>query len=112
MSGNSLILRSGQGWKLLAGGTALVIGFGGMVFGLQELREPRGIAFALGGMAIGILAMVLTCLLIRCETCGMRWVWAAVRNQDHQQWVNWLVAQRVCPRCGYDPDAQARPSAT
>jgi hypothetical protein len=95
----SLVAKSGQTWKLGLGLSGILAGSGIMFVGLSRLRVG-GTPYALTGMALGVVAGIAACVSIRCSKCGMRWLWAAVRNQDQLQWLNWLLAQRVCPRCG------------
>jgi hypothetical protein len=99
----SLIQKSRQFWKLLVGLGFVFAGFFVMAYGLSDLESVMGVNLALIGMATGLMAFALMLISIHCPECGMRWLWAAVRNADHLQWFNWLVAQRVCPRCGHDP---------
>ena len=98
----SIIVRSKQAWKLVVGFTLLAVGFAVMVLGVQGGEAPGKAELALVGMVIIGSGGVWACLSIRCRVCGMRWLWSAVRNEDHRQWLNWLMAQRVCPRCGDD----------
>ncbi|HET6332844.1 MAG TPA: hypothetical protein VFG30_06500 [Polyangiales bacterium] len=101
----SVIGRTGQSWKLGAGLLLMVFGFAVMILGLQRLEAPNGFAITLSGIGAGLGAAALACLAIRCPSCRMRWLWAAVKNEEQLQWVNWLRAQRACPRCGYNPSA-------
>jgi hypothetical protein len=107
MLGNSLIQKSRQSWKVVVGFAVVLLGFLVMAYGLGRLEKPAGVTFALGGMATDIVAFISMIVSIRCRACGMRWLWAAVKNQDQLQWSNWLLAQRVCPRCGDDPSLSA-----
>lgn len=97
---NSVLAKTGQTWKLIAGVVGLVGGSGAMFFGLSRLSHG-GMPWALGGIALGAVVGVWACVSVRCGRCGMRWVWKAIRTQEQLQWLNWLTAQRVCPRCGH-----------
>ena len=101
---DSLVAKTGQTWKLAVGVFGLLTGFVTMLFGLSRLSHG-GVLYALSGLVLGVATAVAACISVRCCHCGMRWLWAAVRNQDQLQWLNWLLAQRVCPRCG-DPGSQ------
>ena len=107
---NSIVQESGQLWKLVAGLLSLSIGFLIMVYGLRNLRGPDGFTFTFVGMVIGICAFVAMCRAISCPACGMRWLWAAMKTQEQSQWLHWLRAQRVCPRCGHNPMSAKRQS--
>jgi hypothetical protein len=99
----SIIEKSNQTWKLVGGLALLASGFSVMVVGLARLEHSTGFALTLLGMALGLGAAIATTLSIRCPACGARWLWLAVNTQEHLQWLNWLSAQHVCPRCGGDP---------
>lgn len=99
---HSIVGKTGQSWKLGLGLTFLLIGFATMVTGLQRLQQPNGFETCLTGIAIGLSAFAGTCAAVRCRSCGMRWLWAAMKGQEQLQWLNWLAAQRTCPRCGAD----------
>jgi hypothetical protein len=99
---NSILQKTGQMWKLIVGLLALGVGFLVMVWGLKHLRAPDGFTFTFGGLAIITCAFVVMCAGISCPACGMRWLWTAIKTQEHSQWLNWLRTQPVCPRCGYD----------
>lgn len=99
----SILWTSEQFWKFVTGILVALFGFVMMAYGLNDLDGKLGVTFALVGMAVDLAGFLAICLFVQCPSCGMRWLWAAMRNQDHRQWFNWLVAQRECPRCGYDP---------
>jgi hypothetical protein len=109
MTSTSLIQKSRQSWKLFVGFAGVFLGFSAMVYGLNRLEDPLGMSLTLGGMALDLVAFVSMCVSIHCRACGMRWLWAAVKNQEHLQWVNWLRTQHVCPRCGDDPSVISSP---
>jgi cytochrome b subunit of formate dehydrogenase len=96
----SLLAQTGQLWKLVVGLLVAAAGFGIMFYGLQT----RLTSFRLSGAAIALCAFAGICLAVRCPSCGRRWVWNAVRTQEHLQWVNALRTQRTCEGCGF-PDA-------
>jgi hypothetical protein len=99
----SILEKSGQLWKLWAGLLLMTCGFGLMVIGLGRLSEPNGFAVTLIGLGVGLASAAFACISISCSSCGARWLWIAVKNREQLKWVHWLAAQRVCPRCGYDP---------
>ncbi|HEY6881550.1 MAG TPA: hypothetical protein VI299_26170, partial [Polyangiales bacterium] len=88
---DSVLVRSGQLWKFNVGFAVLMLSFGAMVYGIQGGDVSWRIELAMGAPLVGLLAGGLTCYAIRCHACGMRWLWAAVRYQDHSTWVTWLL---------------------
>lgn len=105
----SIMENSNQSWKLVVGFIGMFCGFFVMCFGLQRLEQPNAAAIVFTGIVAGLGAAIAACLSIRCPSCHARWLWLAVRSQDHLRWVSWLSAQRVCPRCGYDPALKSEP---
>ncbi|MEM7436695.1 MAG: hypothetical protein AAF436_16195 [Myxococcota bacterium] len=103
---DSIVTKTKQGWKLKAGFAVLVAGSAAMFWGLSTLREPMGFALTLLGMTTSLLAFAVTCLAVRCPSCGSKWLWVAVRSQHHKRWLHWLLQQRVCPHCGFDPEGK------
>jgi hypothetical protein len=98
----SLIHRSRQSWKVVLGFATFSVAFVFMIWG-EQFSTKFGFQLEIGGMLACLTALALIAATVRCKECGMRWVWDAVRHQKHSHWVNWLILQRVCPRCGYDP---------
>lgn len=90
----------------------MVCGFAAMVWGLRQTEAPAGLGLTFTGIVVDLGAAVVTCLSIRCPHCGMRWIWIAVKSQEHLRWINWLIAQRVCPGCDREPSADKCASET
>jgi hypothetical protein len=97
---NSVISKSRQSWKLMAG---FAVTCGGGLALTYGLRDPGIPAVAIGGLLLALLSMVTTWFSIRCHQCGARWLWMALSTQRSLQWWDWLEAQKVCPKCGNDP---------
>jgi hypothetical protein len=106
MRPGSIVPKSRQGWKLVAGIVGNWLGAAALWWGLRE-DKPR---FGFGGLLLALVAMVSVAIAIRCRRCGARWLWMAVSTQPDLQWWKWLVAQEVCPKCGHDPGAPAKPA--
>jgi len=102
MLADSLIHRSGQTWKVALGLSACGIAFVFMMWG-EQFSTRLGFELEVSGTLACLTALAVTVAAVRCQRCGMPWLWAAVRNQGVSQWAGWLVAQKVCPRCGYNP---------
>ena len=104
MSHDSVICSSGQTWKLALG---LIVMLGGFALtGVALLWLPRSthsLELAVSGMLAGLLVLFATCWSICCPACGARWMWIALSEQDCLHWLDWLLAQRACARCGEFP---------
>jgi hypothetical protein len=103
VSDSSLLRSSGQTWKVAVCLAGVAMGIVMMGYGLAESRANEHSKLTLVGVALGFGALVLASWSVRCKACGMRWMWAALREQSCARWLNWLLAQCVCPRCGDDP---------
>lgn len=95
----NLIRRSGQTWKAVVGELSAFAGLATMAFGLRHGEQTYGVVCTVAGLGVGCLAIVGTFLFVRCPTCGMRWVWAAVKNERHDRWMLWLTRLQSCPGC-------------
>lgn len=100
MPADSAVRKSSQGWKLVAGLAGTFAG--GFLLFLIGLPQENALA-AIGGIVLGLGSFFAMCLSIHCPRCGARWMWIAVSKQQHLGLWNWLCAQKVCPKCGYDP---------
>lgn len=104
MSSDSLIRNSRQTWKLALGLLVMLGGFALTGYALLWLsRSPRSLELAVSGMLTGLLALLATCWSICCPACDARWMWTALSQHDCLHWLDWLLAQHVCPRCGESP---------
>jgi hypothetical protein len=98
MVDQSVVRRSGQWWKMVAGFSALIAG--GIV--LYDGIANRHLGEILIALAIEVTSAVITCLAVRCPRCRDPWVWRAARTIDVNALVPWLVSLRACPVCGDD----------
>lgn len=101
----SLVGDSGQAWKFHVGFVAMMAAFLVMVIGVRD----GSLGTTLVGATAGLGAAAAACLSIQCPRCKTKWLWTAVRTQDHRQWLAWLQQQRTCPKCGHEPGG--RPAA-
>jgi endogenous inhibitor of DNA gyrase (YacG/DUF329 family) len=99
----SIVGKTHQTWKLLAGFAGLMIGFLLMTIGLHGARADKNVGLVLAGLSLEVLTTIAACLSVQCPVCGARWLWSALRHQHSSAWLMWLRAQRVCPACGDDP---------
>jgi hypothetical protein len=99
----SIYVVSGQAWKIAGAGIALVLG---LVVTLARWLELPPVADMgiIGALATAILvlgSLAFAARTVRCPTCDARWVWIAVSERDHREWLSWALGLEFCPRCGY-----------
>lgn len=101
MFDESLIVRSGQGWKALLVLCGSMLSLGSLLTGFLLLDDQPALAvfFILGGVGIFVGSMLFACISIRCPHCGARWVWLSLKQEDVGDWLVAVVAQRVCRVC-------------
>ena len=97
---------SGQTWKLLVGFVVMLAGFVTAACGVLDPGSAAGLELAWTGVGIGAAALAVTCWSVRCPSCGTRWLWTALQHQSARVWIEWLLAQSVCPRCGKAPSGR------
>lgn len=109
MFDRSIIKTSGQMPKLVLLFAVLIGGWIAMVIGLKNLEGSGwGFPLALAGMSIGLASFLLALLFIRCPRCGSRWLWKAVSQQEHSQWLSTLLSNSTCPSCAYTPNRESQ----
>ena len=103
----SLIVRSGQMWKIVL---AYILLFGGLACagaGLFQLTQSPDslsiVLLVLIGPLVAIAGGAFACFTVRCQRCGAPWLWWAVSRQNSGEWVLWLMSLAVCPNCGDNP---------
>jgi hypothetical protein len=69
----SVVRKSGQGWKLVTALLALLIGSFAPLFAGSGVSWTVGTVIAIAGYAFGIVS-------IRCISCGNRWFWEAAMD--------------------------------
>ena len=107
----NLIRRSGQTWKIAAGGLCLLVAV--IAAGFAQLGPPPlfGTApewTALISAVFGLGALMFGSLAVRCPDCRARWVWMAVSEQNHNELIRWLLTLHACPKCGYGAPQEVR----
>lgn len=83
-----------------------------IAIGLAQLDQPPfGTApewTVLVSVIFGLGALVFGSLAVRCPDCGARWVWIAISERDHNEWLPWLLTLAACPKCGYGAPEEVR----
>jgi endogenous inhibitor of DNA gyrase (YacG/DUF329 family) len=53
------------------------------------------------GTGLGLATLVAACIAVRCPSCGMSLVWHAVSKKPFGAWLEWLLTETTCPKCGF-----------
>ena len=101
-SDNSLVKNSGQAWKFWGFLILLVVGFG-LIFPAM-CTKPKAddnllIVLFLIGIALNTASLVWLATAIRCPTCKVSICWHAIRKEEANSWMNWLLRSEKCPAC-------------
>jgi hypothetical protein len=101
---HSIVVRSGQAWKLLvflAGGSTMLLGLYTALFSSVSLSETSKIAVLLGSVILGIGSIVFLALALACPRCRARWAWLLARHGSGPDVFTRLMLLRKCPSCGF-----------
>ena len=91
-------LIEGQKWKLWLSGALLAVA--GIGFVLPS--RLGGATAELGALFLTFLSLGWAIYAVRCPHCRLRLVMHAMSNQSIGQWLQWLLTEKRCPRCGAD----------
>jgi hypothetical protein len=103
MFNESVLVRSGQGWKALTFLIGSVLSALSLLTGLMLISGKQAtlaLYLLVLGPGIFIWSLLFACSAIRCPYCGARWVWVAISRSPAADWISLLFAQRVCNACG------------
>ena len=92
MFNNSIISRTGQIWKFVAGIAGLVIG------SVTPAFEQTGMSWT-AGTIIAIVGYGFTVAFIRCPVCGQRWFYKALLDAG---FYGPLFRETTCPGCKHE----------
>jgi hypothetical protein len=99
----SYLKRTGQVWKFFLffiGGPLL--GLGIIVLVLNGAIGDQGtlsMLFVFLGVGLAAIGFFLGVITVRCPKCKAAFLWKAVKEQSHQNWLDWLVRLDACPVC-------------
>jgi hypothetical protein len=68
---------------------------------LATLFDISSAMLKLAASLVGIMVLVGACLAVRCRACGLSLIWHGVSTKSANDWLNWLLDVRTCPRCGH-----------
>ena len=97
----SILYRTQQSWKLTVAAGGIIIS--GVLVTLSLIRinlPPTRVSQQLGivGGLVSLLSFAFPLATIRCPKCGSHWLWRATMQKEIN-WRQWLLSQRVCPKC-------------
>jgi DNA-directed RNA polymerase subunit RPC12/RpoP len=100
---NHAPLLAAQRWKLWLAFAAVVVSGALMWFDawFSSALKLQRYAPTLIGTGLGLVALVAACLAVRCPSCGKRLLWHALSTMPSHAWLEWLLSETTCPRCGY-----------
>ncbi len=97
-----LLKRTGQAWKLNLFWFVLFIVWLPACFGEHFL----GFMYYVYCAGAVTLALGIASISIRCEVCGTRWLWLALKNRWNKDWDEWVLNLEECPICVPPPTPQ------
>ena len=108
MFDQSIIKTSGQWPKLVAFFVGNMIG-GVLIFAaVRDFQAEAGPWLFLIGMGLTITSFFFGVLAIRCPRCKARWLWQALSQQKHSEWLPHLLSHSRCPACSYSPRSESQ----
>jgi hypothetical protein len=95
MKAVNLLEKTNQLWKLNLAFVIAIIAI--LVLDFAEIYwGPK--AYLILGVPVGV-AFVMACVSIRCEICGTRWLWVAIKSRWNKDWEEWILGLEECPVC-------------
>jgi hypothetical protein len=104
---HSVVVRSGQAWKLmtfLAGASLTLLGLFTALFASVALSETGRIVMLLGSVSLGIGSSAFLALALICPRCRTRWAWWQMRHGSGVDVFGGLMLLRKCPACDFPAD--------
>jgi hypothetical protein len=53
-----------------------------------------------GGLLLFSLTLFVVARGLKCKQCGTSLLWYAMARAGNANWLDWLLKQRACPKCG------------
>jgi DNA-directed RNA polymerase subunit RPC12/RpoP len=106
-------LVASQQWKLRAAFALVLVASAFMWFArpIAEFLRLSRYTPTLIGTFLGLATLVLASLAIRCPNCRLSLVWFALSKKSTGSWLDWLLDEDTCPRCGHKPDTKGASNA-
>lgn len=100
-SDESIVKKSGQTWKFWIFILLLFISVALIVPASTSWRSTEDVAFVLlpVGLVLGIANFVWLAVAIRCPNCKGSIGWHAMRKEEVNTWIHWLLRSDKCPVC-------------
>jgi hypothetical protein len=101
----SILVSSGQLWKLLLGVSGTLAGAFQFLIGLVSVESAGGAARLIPPLAVVAASHVWLVLSIRCPLCGARWYWYGMSQVGFSGWLlgaPWRM--HTCPACQWGGD--------
>ncbi len=109
---NSLIVKTGQLWKIKLFFALILSGFSAFILLLWNYNSPNDNIFSV--LAVGtvelktiflvliLLSFVVLFLLIKCPNCKKRFTYRIVSTSGLNNWITEICNLEKCPCCEYD----------
>jgi hypothetical protein len=101
---HSIVVRSGQSWKVMAfltGASMTLLGLFAALFSSLALSEAGKIGVFLVSLGLGLGSFAFLALALMCPRCGTRWAWWEIRHGSGVDVFSRLMLLRKCPACDF-----------
>ena len=111
MTPGTLLVETGQTWKLGVAAVCVIIG-GILVLAaaffpsIDRAWVPISL---IGGFTFAFFGALLITIGIRCPKCGCAFVWREIRELDLSTWLDDPAGTNQCPDCGFAAGHQSSP---
>jgi len=112
--GNELpTLVESQKWKLWLAAALLAVATIGVLLpdDVARVLGTADVTVGLGALLLTFVSLGWAIYAVRCVHCGLRLVLYAMSNQSIEQWLQWLLMAKRCPKCGADHAGHKLPKA-
>jgi DNA-directed RNA polymerase subunit RPC12/RpoP len=101
----SLLLATGQNRILRNSGIAFFAGVGIMYLArapfIAEFHPAALYVVATFGALVSVAGSLTALRLVRCPSCGLRWLQWSIRHRPVSEGLEWLYRLSECPACAY-----------
>lgn len=100
MTRRGSVLR-GQIWRIYVGCGLIPFVALGLLFLSLSGRVQIAPNFFVVAVPVAAAGLVWAVMTVRCQACGGRLLWKAVKEQPPGDWLVWLIRLEACPICGH-----------